>query len=140
MALLRRAKREELRREGVPVLSDSLVDSRISKAQLAQYCRRRTRGEEATIRMVERLLQELMGDRGRDLLGVPLLEPGEDGAHLAGSEEARQVHPGPARCVSLHRDRHHHHQGGRPPDQVQVCPRFNVPGVLSLPSEPVYSR
>ena len=72
--LLRQAKREELRKEGVPVVSDSLVDSRITKAQLAQYCRRRTRGEEATIRMVERLLQELRGDRGRDLLGVPLLD------------------------------------------------------------------
>ncbi|KAK0131748.1 hypothetical protein N1851_033466 [Merluccius polli] len=74
VALLRQAKREELRKEGVPVVSDSLVDSRITKAQLAQYCRRRTRGEEATIRLVERLLQELMGDRGRDLLGVPLLD------------------------------------------------------------------
>ncbi|KAK0135333.1 hypothetical protein N1851_028826 [Merluccius polli] len=74
VALLRQAKREELRREGVPVVSDSLLDSRITKAQLAQYCRRRTRGEEATIRLVERLLQELMGDRGRDLLGVPLLD------------------------------------------------------------------
>ncbi|CAL8237725.1 unnamed protein product, partial [Lota lota] len=74
VALLRHAKREELRNEGVPGISDSLVDSRITKAQLAQYCRRRTRGEEATIRLVECLLQELMGDRGRDLLGVPLLD------------------------------------------------------------------
>ena len=74
MALLRQAKREQLRKEGVPVISDSVVDSRITKAQLAQYCRRRTRGEEATIRLVESLLQELMGDRGRDLLGVPLLD------------------------------------------------------------------
>ena len=74
VALLRQAKREQLRKEGVPVISDSVVDSRITKAQLAQYCRRRTRGEEATIRLVESLLQELMGDRGRDLLGVPLLD------------------------------------------------------------------
>ncbi|CAL8258558.1 unnamed protein product [Arctogadus glacialis] len=35
---------------------------------------RRTRGEEATIRQVEALLQELIGDKGRDLLGVPLLD------------------------------------------------------------------
>ncbi|CAL8301230.1 unnamed protein product [Gadus morhua 'NCC'] len=74
VALLRHAKREELRREGVPGISEALVDSRLTKAQLALYCRRRTRGEEATIRQVEALLQELMGDKGRDLLGVPLLD------------------------------------------------------------------
>ena len=74
VALLRHAKREELRREGVPGISEALVDGRLTKAQLALYCRRRTRGEEATIRQVEALLQELMGDKGRDLLGVPLLD------------------------------------------------------------------
>ncbi|CAL8320142.1 unnamed protein product [Gadus morhua 'NCC'] len=74
VALLRHAKREELRREGVPGISEALVDSRLTKAQLALYCRRRTRGEEAPVRQVEALLQELMGDRGWDLMGVPLLD------------------------------------------------------------------
>ncbi|KAJ8349271.1 hypothetical protein SKAU_G00244010, partial [Synaphobranchus kaupii] len=74
VALLRMAKREQLRQEGVPAITDSLVDRRISKDELALYCRRRTRGEEATIRLIDRLLEQLMGHKGRDLLGVPLLD------------------------------------------------------------------
>ncbi|KAJ8382141.1 hypothetical protein SKAU_G00029200 [Synaphobranchus kaupii] len=74
VALLRMAKREQLRQEGVPAITDSLVDRRISKDELALYCRRRTRGEEATIRLIDRLLEQLMGHKGRDLLGVSLLD------------------------------------------------------------------
>ncbi|KAL0970157.1 hypothetical protein UPYG_G00238140 [Umbra pygmaea] len=72
VGLLRHSKREQLRREGVPLTSD--VDRHITKKELALYCRRRTRGEEDTTRCIEHLLQELMGDKGRDLLGVPLLD------------------------------------------------------------------
>ncbi|CAL8251926.1 unnamed protein product [Merluccius merluccius] len=74
LSLLRRAKREQLEREGVPALTDAAVDARISKRELSQYCRRRTRGEEATISLIGRLLQELGGANGRDLMGVPLLD------------------------------------------------------------------
>ena len=55
-------------------MSDPAVDARITKNELSQYCRRRTRGEEATISLIERLLQELGGANGRDLMGVPLLD------------------------------------------------------------------
>ncbi|CAL8271039.1 unnamed protein product [Merluccius merluccius] len=74
LSLLRRAKREQLEREGVPALTDAAVDARIGKRELSQYCRRRTRGEEATISLIGRLLQELGGANGRDLMGVPLLD------------------------------------------------------------------
>ncbi|KAJ8342267.1 hypothetical protein SKAU_G00321950 [Synaphobranchus kaupii] len=74
VALLRMAKREQLRQEDVPAITDSPVDRRISKDELALYCRLRTRGEEATIRLIDRLLEQLMGHKGRDLLGVPLLD------------------------------------------------------------------
>ena len=74
VALLRHAMREELRREGVPSISEAMVEIRLTKAQLALYCRRRTCGEEAPDRQVEALLQELIGDKDRDLLGVPLLD------------------------------------------------------------------
>ena len=74
LSLLRRAKREQLKLEGVPALTDAAVDARISKKELSQYCRRRTRGEEATISLIGRLLQELGGENGRDLMGVPLLD------------------------------------------------------------------
>lgn len=74
VSLLRRAKRGQLVCEGVPSVSGALVDKNITKAQLATCCKRRTRGEEVTISMIDRLLQELMGDKGKDLLGVPLLD------------------------------------------------------------------
>ncbi|XP_058609848.1 uncharacterized protein LOC131525857 isoform X3 [Onychostoma macrolepis] len=70
VALLRRAKREHLQEEGVPVITDKLVNQRITKKDLALYCRRRTRGVESTTRDIDRLLQELMGEKGRDLMGV----------------------------------------------------------------------
>ena len=72
LTLLRQAKREQLRQEGVPALSNRLVDSKISKKELSQFCCRRTRGEEATIRLIEQLLQKLGGANGRDLMGVEL--------------------------------------------------------------------
>ncbi|XP_038588681.1 uncharacterized protein LOC119913343 isoform X2 [Micropterus salmoides] len=74
LSLLRQAKKEQLRQEGVPALTDLLVDRRISKKELNQYCRRRTRGEEGTISLIEQLLQTLGGANGRDLMGVPLLD------------------------------------------------------------------
>ncbi|XP_042560785.1 uncharacterized protein LOC122130196 isoform X3 [Clupea harengus] len=67
-------KREELSREGVPDLTDLLVDRRISNKELSQFCRRRTRSVEDTISCIERLLRELGGPGGRDLMGVPLID------------------------------------------------------------------
>ncbi|CAL8240335.1 unnamed protein product [Merluccius merluccius] len=74
VALLRRAKREQLKREGLPGITDQLVDQRITKNELSRHCRRRTRGEQQTILMIGNLLSELVGVKGRDLLGVPLLD------------------------------------------------------------------
>ncbi len=50
------------------------MDQQISKEELALHCRRRTRGEQQTIITIEQLLNELMGVKGRDYLGVPLLD------------------------------------------------------------------
>ncbi len=72
--MLRQANREQLKREGVPGITEKLVDQQISKEELALHCRRRTRGEQQTIIMIEQLLNELMGVKGRDYLGVPLLD------------------------------------------------------------------
>ncbi|KAL1277026.1 hypothetical protein QQF64_023699 [Cirrhinus molitorella] len=74
LSLLRQAKKKQLMQEGVPAITDILVDRSISKTELSLYCRRRTRGEEATIRLIENLLQELRGANGGDLMGVPLLD------------------------------------------------------------------
>ena len=62
-----------LRQEGVPDITDHLVDTRIGKEELSQYCRRMTRGEETTIILIEQLLQTLGGANDRDLMGLPLL-------------------------------------------------------------------
>ena len=51
-----------------------MVDRNITKDELAQYCRRRTRGEGRTIHLIQSVLQELMGEKGKDQMGVPLLD------------------------------------------------------------------
>ncbi len=74
VAFLRQTKREQLKREGVPGITEKLVDQQITKDELALHCRRRTRGERQMVIMIEQLLNELMGVKGRDYLGVPLLD------------------------------------------------------------------
>ncbi|KAK3546046.1 hypothetical protein QTP70_019962, partial [Hemibagrus guttatus] len=56
VALLRQAKGEQLEEERLPIITDNLVSLRISKKELAMYCRRRTRGVENTVRLIECLL------------------------------------------------------------------------------------
>ncbi|CAM4694811.1 unnamed protein product [Leuciscus chuanchicus] len=60
IALLRQAKREQLEDERLLFISGNLLNRRITKKELSLYCRRRTRG--------------LKGEKGKDLLGVPLLD------------------------------------------------------------------
>ncbi|KAM4544753.1 uncharacterized protein PAE49_017568 isoform 3-T6 [Odontesthes bonariensis] len=72
--LLQRSKTKQLQQEQRPGITRSMVDSQITKKELSTFCRRRTRGEEATLVQIERLLEELRGPKGRDLMGVPLLD------------------------------------------------------------------
>lgn len=74
LAELRRAKREQLTQEGWPTLTDTEVDRRITKAELALHCRRRTRGTDNTIRLLDMLIGELSGPKGKDAMGVPLFD------------------------------------------------------------------
>ncbi|XP_048048328.1 uncharacterized protein LOC125269464 [Megalobrama amblycephala] len=74
LTLLRRAKREQLTQQGWPAMTEAELDRHISKDELAQHCRRRTRGEETTVRLLDMLIRELMGGKGNDALGVPLLD------------------------------------------------------------------
>lgn len=60
LALLRQMTKEQLRQEGVLALTDLLVDRRISRREMSQYCCRRTCGVEAAISPFEWLLQELV--------------------------------------------------------------------------------
>lgn len=74
LTLLRQAKREQLIQQGWPTLSEAELDHHLTKAELLQHCRRRTRGEETTFRLLDMLIRELMGGKGNDALGVPLLD------------------------------------------------------------------
>ena len=71
LALLRKAKTLQLQSHGM-VYSD--INKPLTREELTLHCRRRTRGEETTTRMLEELLWMLMGTTGRDALGVPLLD------------------------------------------------------------------
>ncbi|XP_062250347.1 uncharacterized protein LOC133959246 [Platichthys flesus] len=74
LALLREAKRQQLRSQGLPSLTDGDIDKQLSREEMSLHCRRRTRGEETTIRLLEELLGLLMGSRGNDSSGVPLFD------------------------------------------------------------------
>ncbi|KAL1265440.1 hypothetical protein QQF64_003467 [Cirrhinus molitorella] len=74
ITLLRRAKRAQLTQQGWPAMTDRELDHHISKDELILNCRRRTQGEETTTRLLDMLISELMGGKGNDALGVPLLD------------------------------------------------------------------
>ncbi|KAM9723716.1 uncharacterized protein ACNS7B_019020 [Menidia menidia] len=71
LALLREAKAQQLQAQG---LSSVDVHRHLSREELALHCRRRTRGEETTVGLLEELLSYLMGSHGNDSLGVPLFD------------------------------------------------------------------
>ena len=70
MALLRSAKKAELQQAGVRNPSADAVAKAISKSELAQHCRRKTRGTDSSMRLLENLFVSLMD--ATDTLGVPL--------------------------------------------------------------------
>ncbi|RVE63408.1 hypothetical protein OJAV_G00135740 [Oryzias javanicus] len=71
---LRKAKRAQLQQQGRPEMTERDLDRHITKEELALHCRRRTRGEETTIHLIEQLLTEFMSAKGNDSLGVRLLD------------------------------------------------------------------
>ncbi|XP_031172176.2 uncharacterized protein LOC116061928 isoform X3 [Sander lucioperca] len=73
LALLREAKKQQLLSQGLTSHTDD-ISRHLSREELALHCRRRTRGEETTTRLLEELLQQLIGTNGNDSLGVPLLD------------------------------------------------------------------
>ncbi|XP_035988145.1 uncharacterized protein LOC110367754 isoform X4 [Fundulus heteroclitus] len=71
LALLREAKAQQLVAQGLPSTD---VDRHLTREELALHCRRRTRGVDATFRLLEELIAALMGPQGNDSLGVPLFD------------------------------------------------------------------
>ena len=64
------AKRGCLQREGVSNPSMRAIQKAVSKEELSRHCRRRTRGAEVTLQLIEELLLQL--STATDSLGVPM--------------------------------------------------------------------
>lgn len=67
-----RAKRAELEAQLMQP-SDADVLRRLSKSELALHCKRTTRGTRETVDLISQLIDSFEGERGRDTLGVPLI-------------------------------------------------------------------
>ncbi len=65
------AKKDELIATGIRNPTDGAVRKAVTKGELAKHCRRRTRGADKTITMIEDLILSLSS--ATDTLGVPLL-------------------------------------------------------------------
>ncbi|MED6270203.1 hypothetical protein CHARACLAT_007635, partial [Characodon lateralis] len=72
---LREAKRAQLKGHGWTALTEKQLDRQITKEELELHCRRRMRGEKQTSQLLDQLISELISDKGKDSLGVPLLDP-----------------------------------------------------------------
>ncbi|XP_056224227.1 uncharacterized protein LOC130163830 [Seriola aureovittata] len=74
LALLCEAKKQQLQSQGLSLPADGDIRKYLSREELALHCRRRTRGEETTVQLLEELLRLFMGSSGNDSLGVPLFD------------------------------------------------------------------
>jgi len=74
IAALRRAKSAELLAMGVRGLSEADLLRHLSRRELALHCRRTTRGVAETTTLLQELITTFDSDRGKDSLGVPLLD------------------------------------------------------------------
>ncbi|KAM4596304.1 uncharacterized protein V3H82_015439 [Fundulus diaphanus] len=74
VAALRLAKQGQLLAQGVGPVSEKALDQMITRRELALHCRKRTRGAEETARRIKALVDEMDSEKGRDTLGVPLVD------------------------------------------------------------------
>lgn len=74
VAALRLAKQGELQARGAGPVSEKALDKLITRKELALHCRKRTRGVEETTWRIKALIDEMDSEKGRDTLGVPLLD------------------------------------------------------------------
>jgi len=65
---LREAKRAQLKEQGLMALTEKQLDRQIKKEELELHCRRKTRGEDQTIQLLDQLISELISDKGKDAL------------------------------------------------------------------------
>ena len=68
-----KSKRCELKAQHLFIKSDADIIKRLSRYELALHCRRTTRGVAETTRLIGELIETFSGDKGRDTLGVQLI-------------------------------------------------------------------
>jgi len=73
LSRLIKSKRKELAAQHLPIKADAEVMKHLSRYELALHCRRTTRGEAETTELLDKLINAFSGEKGRDTLGVPLL-------------------------------------------------------------------
>lgn len=72
---LKAAKLSELQSKGVWQLGEDIVNLHLTKKELQQHCRRRTRGVEVTTNELQKVLDLFSSDKGKDTMGIPLMDP-----------------------------------------------------------------
>ncbi|XP_016115196.1 uncharacterized protein [Sinocyclocheilus grahami] len=73
VALLREAKRRELeQQQGIKGLTEEQLTGRLTSRQLAQHCRRCTRGVEETEQLIRQMLEAFKD--ARETMGIPLMD------------------------------------------------------------------
>lgn len=70
------AKQSELHAKGVWSVRKEDVSLHVTKKELALHCKRRTRGIPETTRLIKELIDVFASDKGKDTMGIPLLNSG----------------------------------------------------------------
>ena len=73
LTLLKKAKRSQMSLSHIEGTSEEDIVRSLTRKELALHCRRSTRGEKETRKLIKSLLQMFDSNRGCDTMGVPLL-------------------------------------------------------------------
>ena len=130
IAALRAAKVAALRQQGAV----GTLDVELTRTELARHCRRRTRGVEATTRLLQQLVAAFDSDDACDTLGVRLFEG--DRLRAMWAEQRRHV-----ACIQDPEDVDglRHARRGRAA-RFPLRAWFDLAGVFPPPPEPLRSR
>ena len=122
------AKRGEMVAAGIPHPAAIAVKKAITNDELARHSRRRTRGTEKTIELIETLLSSaLIVVRHRHSRCAAPQRGGK--GDLGGAEASCPLPPGSPRGGAVYHHRPHH-QGWRQTAGLAVCSRVHFPGEL----------
>ena len=73
LSCLIKSKRNELKAQHLVIKLDKDIMKHLSRYELALHCRRTTRGVAETTNLISNLIETFSGDKGRDTLGVPIV-------------------------------------------------------------------